>query len=337
MKNNTYLLVLLGIGLLLGACGKSSPPLAIELAEAYITEDGHLAYTLSMDENTKDLSKIEIFWSVTDSGDAFFNGYHGLGNTINQKKSIVPEINFNTGYTYEVGCAATLIDGTFVESAKRIKIKGVLDSTAFAIDRQGTLYPFKKFGNATWFTRSLRTTTFNNGITIRKDPYTWMITQYDAHYDENNWNDNNNRHGLFYNYIVVGNTRNVCPVGWKIPSDGDWQELEAHFNMPSDELVLMGSNVRRGCSIRFSEFMADYSYTNGPFIRSGFNVIFQGERLPSRVDVIEFRTTFYSSTKMGTDNGYIGRRFFNSDWPCGNERIVINGNNGSQIRCIKSN
>lgn len=328
------LLVTLSLFLFSG-CSKSSPPLSIELVSVTIDTNGTASYHINLPEDIKNIVQIELVWKVLDGGDPFFNGSHGLGFSTAKLKDTVSDFNFNTGYTYEFSCRTLTFNNEFAESSKKITVTTSLDSNAFAIDRQGNLYPFKKFGNKTWFTRSLRTTTFNNGITIRKDPYTWMINQFDAHYDEENWNDDNNKHGLFYNYIVVGNTRNVCPVGWKIPSDADWLELESHFNMKNDDLSILDNFKSRGCDIQFSEFMADYSYRYGPTKRSGFNVFFQGERLSSRVERIGSSTSFYSSTKQGTDNGYIGRRFFSSNWPCGNVRYIIPGNNGSQIRCIK--
>ncbi|NBP58826.1 hypothetical protein EBU71_20230, partial [bacterium] len=39
----------------------------------------------------------------------------------------------------------------------------------------------------------------------------------------------NNRMGALYNWYVTNskfnNNRNVCPVGWRVPSDIDWEKL----------------------------------------------------------------------------------------------------------------
>ncbi len=33
-------------------------------------------------------------------------------------------------------------------------------------------------------------------------------------------------YGLFYNWKAVDDTRGLCPDGWRIPSDTEWQQLE---------------------------------------------------------------------------------------------------------------
>ena len=40
--------------------------------------------------------------------------------------------------------------------------------------------------------------------------------------------------GVFYEEAAL--TENICPQGWKLPSDEDWKELETNLNMPEAEI-----------------------------------------------------------------------------------------------------
>ena len=45
--------------------------------------------------------------------------------------------------------------------------------------------------------------------------------------------DYRDRWGLLYNYFVITDTRGVCPDGWRIPENKDWDELETFLGKPS--------------------------------------------------------------------------------------------------------
>jgi uncharacterized protein (TIGR02145 family) len=43
--------------------------------------------------------------------------------------------------------------------------------------------------------------------------------------------------GKLYNWYAVADRRNLCPKGWHVPTDAEWQQLEAALGMPADELA----------------------------------------------------------------------------------------------------
>lgn len=47
--------------------------------------------------------------------------------------------------------------------------------------------------------------------------------------------------GLFYNWYAVSDERNLCPQGWRVPSDNDWGILELHLGLPPSELMDLGT------------------------------------------------------------------------------------------------
>jgi uncharacterized protein (TIGR02145 family) len=90
------------------------------------------------------------------------------------------------------------------------------------VDVDSNVYKTVKVGNQWWFAENLRTSHFNNGDTI---PYNknWNSNSTWAWY--NNDSTLENPYGKLYNGYVVTDSRNVCPTGWRIPSEDDWNEL----------------------------------------------------------------------------------------------------------------
>jgi uncharacterized protein (TIGR02145 family) len=72
---------------------------------------------------------------------------------------------------------------------------------------------------------------YRNGNSINVTPYSW-----------NNWNDysakwcnynndanNDATYGKLYNFWAVENGDGLCPTGWHVPSDGEWNTLVTYL------------------------------------------------------------------------------------------------------------
>jgi uncharacterized protein (TIGR02145 family) len=81
---------------------------------------------------------------------------------------------------------------------------------------------------------NLKTTKYNNGEPLIKinDSTRWINTKEGAycdaigviHYYDGDIKDSLNEY--FYNQYVVLDTRNVCPIGWRVPDTSDYCKLE---------------------------------------------------------------------------------------------------------------
>ncbi len=80
-------------------------------------------------------------------------------------------------------------------------------------DIDGNNYSVIRIGKSEWMTENLRTMHFNNGDSI-----------LDEHLAISNPNPLYS--GKYYSWMVVNDSRNVCPAGWTVPSDQDWFYLE---------------------------------------------------------------------------------------------------------------
>lgn len=88
----------------------------------------------------------------------------------------------------------------------------------------------KFFGNQEWSTTNLNVDHFSNGDLIHQAK---SIKEWKFAYSERipAWcyyeNDEANGclYGKLYNWYAIIDSRGICPVGWHIPTDDDWNEL----------------------------------------------------------------------------------------------------------------
>ena len=124
-------------------------------------------------------------------------------------------------------------DTLYLENGGYVIIPGI--STANYIytpgdgvtDNSGNFYTSVIIGNQEWLGKNLRTTKYANG-----DPITFVPTichngEYPiksyAYFEEDS--SNTELHGLAYTGRATTDTRNVCPIGWHLPSQQEYEIL----------------------------------------------------------------------------------------------------------------
>jgi uncharacterized protein (TIGR02145 family) len=91
-------------------------------------------------------------------------------------------------------------------------------------DVDGNTYTTIKIKDQLWFESNLKTTRYTNGDKIlnAKNASKWL--KYDSlpqYMQQKLKNDKAN----YYNWYVINDKRGVCPSGWKVPSQKDFNEL----------------------------------------------------------------------------------------------------------------
>jgi uncharacterized protein (TIGR02145 family) len=150
-------------------------------------------------------------------------------------------------------------------------------------DGDGNIYTSVKIGSQLWLVENLKTTRYNDGTPIPKvaDFSSWASTSDDAYC----WYNNDSTtykpaYGAMYNWYAVDKGM-LCPVGWHVPSDGEWTALTdflGGLSAASGKLKESGTthwNSPNGGSTNSSGFTAlpgGYrSYTDGAFFSNGDN------------------------------------------------------------------
>lgn len=118
------------------------------------------------------------------------------------------------------------------------------------IDIDGNIYTSIILGNSQeWLAENLKVKRFTNGdsITFIEDGGEWMLTSQTGiplWYYSNSDSLTNQQNGKLYNWYAVNDSRNLCPSGWKIPNNQDWDLLIDYLggqSMASSKLKLVGN------------------------------------------------------------------------------------------------
>ena len=107
----------------------------------------------------------------------------------------------------------------------------VLDNTV--IDVEGNIYKTVTLGSQVWMAENLRTTRYSNGDLIgTTNPVTLNISgestpkyQWPCNGDESKVAS----FGRIYTGYAMLDSRNVCPIGWHVPSITEWNTLQNYL------------------------------------------------------------------------------------------------------------
>ena len=212
---------------------------------------------------------------------------------------------------------------------------------------QGYLYTTVSIGEQCWFAENLRSENYENGdpIPAGLNRLDWISTNvgavavYGEQNDDycNDWSPDGdacnelwslNEYGRLYNWYSVNDSRGLCPSGWHVPTDGEWEELPYQLGAFG-----YGAQYSSADSLR-----SDYGWYGGGngTNSSGFLALPGGRR---RVDAESFehagfRGYWWSSTPTG--NGALGRMLVTgADYISPLTEWDTVRNNGYSVRCIK--
>jgi uncharacterized protein (TIGR02145 family) len=102
-------------------------------------------------------------------------------------------------------------------------------------DASGNVYPVVEIGNQCWTKENLHTSNYADGSVIPNitDSATWINLSSPAWCNYENNSGYDATYGKLYNWYTVADPRNVCPVGWHVPSDAEWTTLTYFLVGPS--------------------------------------------------------------------------------------------------------
>jgi uncharacterized protein (TIGR02145 family) len=201
-------------------------------------------------------------------------------------------------------------------------------------DIDGNTYNTVQIGTQVWMTENLKVSRFQNGESIPYvlnneewiNPNTNNIGWCYLNHDESN----NYFFGKLYNWFVVEDIRKICPSGWKVPSDTEWNLLDVYLGQ---------SNV----ALKLKSLTGWNFYTSNGTNESGFNALPSGYR-DSRSGLFNTWTSNFSIFWSSSDTFY-RIRYINGNSPNlykhsdGSDNLgyfaIGEKRTGSSIRCLK--
>jgi len=248
----------------------------------------------------------------------FTSNGSGMGTFI----SNLAGLNANTTYyvrAYAINSAGTAYGNEVMfTTALFITGNGVTDI-------QGNTYSSIILGTQEWMGENLKVALYNNGDSIQQvfTSTVWSGLSTGAWCWMNNDNQLENPYGKLYNYYAVTDSRNVCPAGWRMPTDAEWTILTNYLGgttvaggkMKSTGTEFWNSpNTGATNASNFSGLPGGYRTDNGTFGNLGSNGI------------------WWSSTELNTSTAWYRSLLFNSG-------SSVRSNNlkkyGFSVRCVK--
>lgn len=142
---------------------------------------------------------------------------------------------------YKIKFATTLVIGLFFliisSCKKKEETKPVLE-TGTVTDIDGRSYKTVKIGNKWWMAEDLRVTKYRDTSFIPlapPPPFDTTWSNFTSGAFTNNTDVSGNVIGVFYNYYAITDARGIAPLGWHIPTDQEWKELEQSLGMTSND------------------------------------------------------------------------------------------------------
>jgi uncharacterized protein (TIGR02145 family) len=163
-----------------------------------------------------------------------------------------------------------------------------------------------------WSTRNLDVVTYRNGDTIPQvtDPASWGTLTTGAWCWYDNDPTNGKEYGRLYNWHAVNDPRGLAPIGWRIPTDHDWNVLIKCIDEAADTTcsLCVQSPIAGGAmkEVGFLHWMAP---NTGATNSSGFTALpagFVSNFSLNGFSNLQFLAGFWSANAI--DNTFVGIR-----------------------------
>ena len=198
--------------------------------------------------------------------------------------------------------------------------------TGEVTDMEGNNYKTIGIGTQIWMAENLKSTILNDGMKIpivTKDT-NWIYHEGPALcWYKNDSAGFNSIYGPLYNFYTVS-TGQICPVGWRVPTDSDWKVLEK----------FLGGHETAGGKLKNPE--STYWNSPNPCIVNhyDFNALPGGSRRHYKGVFLDIKNKGYWWTSSPIDDfNALARLMSSEDKYLG--RFQSDTKNAYSIRCLK--
>jgi len=202
-------------------------------------------------------------------------------------------------------------------------------------------YATVQIGNQCWMAENLRTSAYSNGAPIPNIPINnqWIQQTAGAWAYSSNDPQFNIPYGKLYNWYAVVDARNVCPSGWHVPSETEWQTMELAVGMPVGAVDVLGwRGVAQNIGGKLKSTGNQYwnAPNTGATNASGFAAVPGGAResISGQSTPTGNNGSYWSSSEGYAGQDFAWFRQFEFDGS-GIRREDTNKKTGHSVRCVK--
>ncbi len=206
-------------------------------------------------------------------------------------------------------------------------------------DIDGNTYTTVEIGGQCWMRSNLKVSKYRNGDPIPTGFLSntdWRNTLTGAFAIYGNLSINDSLYGKLYKQFTTLDSRGLCPTGWHVPTDGEWNSLVKFLDSSADtactacnQSVIAGGALR---SLATQPTAGGWSVTTGATNSSGFTALPGGIRhYFGDYDGALYEGYWWTSTSIFGTARY--RMLFANNG--GIYRGSTNPSSGASIRCLK--
>ncbi len=208
-------------------------------------------------------------------------------------------------------------------------------------DIDGNVYKTVRIGDQVWMAENLKVTHYRNGDIIpnlikRND---WGNAMSGAYCSYNNRDKVFNTYGALYNWHAISDARRIAPVGWHVPTDAEWKELEMYLGMSKEEVNKNGGikfGTIEGGKLKEEGTSHWASPNKGATNESGFNALPGGIRFGNQPLYLNLGSgaSFWTATEIPN---YAHSAFSYGLWANSSDitRAPTTKISGISVRCVK--
>ncbi len=270
-----------------------------------------------------------------DDGSCYFIG----GNCDDGISSTTADV-----YNSDCICEGSIVETGTLHSCGAANVHNPYKSYGSMTDQQGNTYKTIIIGNQEWMAENLNTSIYRNGeeIITNLSNVEWQNTFYTeqgafAYY--NNDSTYACPFGKLYNWYACVDPRGLCPAGWHVPTDDEWNTMIDHLDPIFDGGTnLMDTAGRAMKSVGTIENGDGYwlAYTNNDVIgtnSSGFSGLPGGHRYSyGGYDLLNYYAYFWTSSPMDSSYAWYRLLYY---WETLAYRHQYLKHHGFSVRCAR--
>jgi uncharacterized protein (TIGR02145 family) len=213
-------------------------------------------------------------------------------------------------------------------------------------DIDGNIYNTVQIGTQCWTQSNLKVSKYRNGdsITTGLNNSAWQNTMSGAYAIYNNEQVNEGLYGKLYNHYAVTDSRGLCPTGWHVPSDGEFNQMILHLDQNADTSCIIciqcgncnQSSIAGGLikSTITAPLPGGWYFPNsGALNYSGFSGLGGGNRYQEGYyNGLGVDGYWWTSTIVGAGYGWFRSLYYNDSML---RRDGFFLNTGFSVRCLK--